>query len=93
MKTKARTSIKNKTNSNKNNKSQIENINKKNFYIFSRRRERNEGRKEKKSSKITLMVEHWHTPPIEKILVSCSKCQHKRRCLAVGGAHTCRQKS
>jgi len=51
MKTKARTSIKNKTNSNKNNKSQIVNINKKNFCIFSRRRERNEGRNEKKTPK------------------------------------------
>jgi hypothetical protein len=93
MKTKARTSIKDKINSNKNNKSQIENINKKNFCIFSRKKKRNEGRNEKKNPKTTSMVEHGHTPPIEKTLLSCSKCHHKRWCLAVGGARTCRQKS
>jgi hypothetical protein len=52
LKKKASTSIKSKTISNKNNKDQIKNINKKeNFCIFSRRKETNEGRKEKNPPK------------------------------------------
>lgn len=52
IKKKASTSIKSKTISNKNNKDQIKNINKKeNFCIFSRRKETNEGRKEKNPPK------------------------------------------